>query len=164
MPKYKITKRTRTGGTKFVDTIYFEPSPKTYASAVLLKDYYEQRDADFISSIEYRMRKIAFSRNFLRRELKIKKNLCCSYCNKSNLRIEFNNMNVPNEIKATIDHVIPISAGGDIFSVNNVVVACGKCNTKKGSQPLEEFLSTHAVYLKEKREKFANKKFNGYRK
>lgn len=37
----------------------------------------------------------------------------------------------------TIDHVIPKSRGGE-DTWQNLVVACSKCNTKKGDKPLEQ--------------------------
>lgn len=161
MQKYRIKKRTKSGGTKFVDTIYFEPrDAKSYASAVLLKDYYEQRDTDFVGTIEYRMRRIAFSRNFLKAELKKKGKLCCTYCKNPHLKIEWENMVVPQDSKATIDHVIPISNGGGVFDVRNIVVACGKCNSKKGSLSLQEFFSRYATWLEHRIERFSIKKPN----
>jgi 5-methylcytosine-specific restriction endonuclease McrA len=33
---------------------------------------------------------------------------------------------------ATLDHVVPISKGGGITDLNNVVIACWPCNNKKG--------------------------------
>lgn len=41
----------------------------------------------------------------------------------------------------TIDHVIPMVAGG-AHAVENVVPACKTCNTSKGRQPLEEWLDS----------------------
>ena len=37
----------------------------------------------------------------------------------------------------TIDHVVPKSRGGE-DTWQNLVVACGPCNTKKGDRPLEQ--------------------------
>lgn len=156
--RYKVSKRTKTGGQRFNDLIFFEvDNPKTYAASVLLKDYYEQRDVDYINTFAYRMRRIAFSRNFLKRELKKKKVLCCAYCHQPNLKIEFDGMKIPNNIKATIDHIEPISTGGGVFDVKNIAVACGKCNTLKSNMPVTDFLMKFAVYLGKKREFFANK-------
>eukprot|EP00268_Persea_americana_P038384 TRINITY_DN3796_c0_g2_i4.p1 TRINITY_DN3796_c0_g2~~TRINITY_DN3796_c0_g2_i4.p1 ORF type:complete len:142 (+),score=28.15 TRINITY_DN3796_c0_g2_i4:251-676(+) len=37
----------------------------------------------------------------------------------------------------TVDHVLPISRGGD-WKWENLVTACAKCNSKKGQKTLEE--------------------------
>ena len=50
----------------------------------------------------------------------------CQYCSK---RVTLSN--------ATIDHVIPKSRGGD-HTWENLVIACSKCNSKKGSRLLTE--------------------------
>ncbi|MFJ7931524.1 HNH endonuclease [Peribacillus sp. NPDC096448] len=41
----------------------------------------------------------------------------------------------------TIDHVIPKSKG-EITTLTNCVCACERCNSKKGSLSLREFLNT----------------------
>jgi len=48
----------------------------------------------------------------------------CAYCDK--------------EAKLTLDHVIPLSKGGK-HSKDNVVPACGHCNSSKGNKTLEEW-------------------------
>jgi 5-methylcytosine-specific restriction endonuclease McrA len=48
----------------------------------------------------------------------------CAYCGK--------------EAKLTLDHVIPLSKGGQ-HSAPNVVPACARCNSSKGSKTLEEW-------------------------
>ncbi len=53
-------------------------------------------------------------------------NFCCQYCSLSLDRDE-----------ATVDHVIPKSQGG-ISEWNNVVIACGSCNRKKGNRTPKE--------------------------
>lgn len=50
----------------------------------------------------------------------------CQYCSKS--------VTISN---ATIDHVVPKSRGGG-HTWENLVIACSKCNGKKGSRLLEE--------------------------
>lgn len=44
---------------------------------------------------------------------------------------------IPRQDIATIDHVIPLSKGGERFDPNNLVVACHSCNSKKGDTILE---------------------------
>lgn len=133
---------TRAGrSTKFVDQVYFEiTNAKTYAASVLLKNYYAERDVTYRNSFAYRMRQIGFSRNYLTSVLKETGELCCVYCKKSNLVIELDGMRVSEKNKATIDHIVPTSKGGDPFDYNNLCVACGTCNGEKSDMSVEEYL------------------------
>jgi len=141
---FTLVKKSSSGSTKWVDTIYFEiKTPKSYASYILLRHYYSELDVDNINSIANKMRMIGFSRDYLTQIKKQNGCLCCSYCNKPNLIIELQDMKVPLFKKATIDHVIPISKGGALFNYDNIVVACGTCNNKKGDKTVEEFLKNN---------------------
>lgn len=53
----------------------------------------------------------------------------CHYCNMKTKR--WNGIWMPQI--ATIDHVIPLSKGGD-HSMENCVIACGACNSKKSNK------------------------------
>ena len=44
----------------------------------------------------------------------------------------------------TLDHVIPLSRGGK-HSVGNIVPACGRCNSSKGSKTIIEWRSKYGV-------------------
>lgn len=141
MIQEQIIKKSGSGSTKWVDNIYFDiTDAKTYASSILLKNYYYQRDEDNVNSIANRMRMIGFSRTYLTHILETTGSLSCSYCPKTNLIIELDGMKVPNGSKATIDHIVAISKGGALFDYANLCVSCGKCNSNKGSKSLEEFL------------------------
>ena len=145
---HKVIYKSSSGSTKYVDKIYFEVSePNTYASYVLLKKHYFDNDETNVKSFAGKMRKIQFSRSFLKGKLKKDGKLTCCYCKKSNLRIEFNGMKVPHNMMATIDHIIPISKGGGVFDESNVCVCCSKCNSKKGDMGVEEFLKYVKPYL-----------------
>ncbi|RME61681.1 MAG: HNH endonuclease [Candidatus Dadabacteria bacterium] len=61
-----------------------------------------------------------------RKNLLLRDNYSCQYCNKTLLSSE-----------ATIDHVIPRSLGGK-YIWENVVVSCKKCNKKKGNKTPEQ--------------------------
>lgn len=138
---YKVIEKSQSGHTKLVTKIYFEiDNPKTYASYVMLKNYYTERDETIVNSFKFRMQKIAFSRSYLSKVLADKGCLTCSYCDKSNLVIEFDGMKVPKDVLATVDHVVPTSKGGGHFDVNNIRVACSTCNSKKGDKPVDNFL------------------------
>lgn len=50
----------------------------------------------------------------------------------------------------TVDHVIPIKAGGDPVSPDNLVACCTRCNSRKGSRSESVFLariSTPPVFI-----------------
>jgi 5-methylcytosine-specific restriction endonuclease McrA len=53
------------------------------------------------------------------------------------------NLNNKNPKLATVDHKVPVSSGIDKLDVTNWVVACKKCNNRKGSKSYEEFKKNH---------------------
>lgn len=59
---------------------------------------------------------------FSRRNIYLRDNYTCQYCGK-----------IPAREELTIDHIIPRSRGGKT-TWENVVLACIRCNTKKGSK------------------------------
>lgn len=63
---------------------------------------------------------------FSRRNIYLRDNHTCQYCGK-----------VPKKEELTIDHVVPRSKGGKT-TWENVVLACIKCNMKKGSKLVQE--------------------------
>lgn len=141
MGMLRVVKKSNSGSTRWVDTVYFNiNTPTTYASYVLLKNYYWEHDKDNLDSIANRMRMIGFSRKYLTHIKETTGDLCCAYCPKTNLIIEMEGMKVPNKIKATIDHILATSKGGDLFNYDNLTVACGTCNSKKSDMPVEEFV------------------------
>lgn len=144
----QVIKKSAHGSTKWIDSIYFViRDAKTYASYVLLKSYYWQRDENNINSIANRMRKIGFSRTYLKHIQQTTGTLTCTYCHKPDLIIELDGMKVPNRQKATIDHILALSKGGALFEYANICVCCGSCNSKKGNMSVEEFETKHKKYL-----------------
>jgi len=144
---HRVVNKSNSGATAFVDKIFFTvTTPKTYASYVLLKDFYTQLDDTNLKSFVGRMKMIGFSRKTLTTIKKKTGCLVCSYCTRPDLIIELNGMRVPNNIKATIDHVVPTSKGGAPFDVKNIRVACGKCNGRKGNMSVEEFIKIVKPY------------------
>ncbi len=136
------------GKIKQVEIIYEdEPHTKSLAAAVLLKHQYKLLDDSIIDKHRHIYNRILFSREYLNRILKEKGHLQCTYCGKDNLIIEEHGMLLKDDIKATVDHVIPVSEGINVFDYKIIVVACGVCNRKKGSLSLNEFLKRHP-YLK----------------
>jgi 5-methylcytosine-specific restriction endonuclease McrA len=61
--------------------------------------------------------------------------LTCTYCGKTDLLIETDDLNR----LATIDHVIPRSKGGAEFDRSNCVVACFPCNNNRGDMDADEY-------------------------
>lgn len=45
----------------------------------------------------------------------------------------------------TVDHVIPIAKGGDPISLDNMVAACRRCNSSKGSRSEGLFLQRQST-------------------
>jgi 5-methylcytosine-specific restriction endonuclease McrA len=41
----------------------------------------------------------------------------------------------------TVDHLTPTSRGGKLYSLDNCVCACLKCNREKGDRLLSEYLN-----------------------
>lgn len=127
-----LEKISSSGSTKWIHTIYNEnPSSQTYASSILLHDQFKKLDVDYLDAKKERIKRIEFSREYLTSKKEELGSLTCCYCGKSNLIIEYEGIKVPNRIKATIDHIIPISKGGPVFDLTNIKIACGKCNNKK---------------------------------
>ena len=44
-----------------------------------------------------------------------------------------------------VDHVIPISKGGDVYDLDNLVACCRRCNNAKGALTNAVFLSRSAT-------------------
>jgi hypothetical protein len=120
----------------FVD----HPNSKSYTSLVLLQNELLLQDKDYLEE-DWR-KKIEFSRAYLHRRLKQDGCLTCAYCSKTNLVIEDEGMSVPKNIIATLDHIVPLSKGGTNIETN-LAIACYRCNTKKGSLDLVEFISRY---------------------
>lgn len=138
---YKLIKSSGSGSTKQIDTIHFEiVSPKTLASYIMLSDSLRKQDVDFLDKYSEVFKRIEFSRNYLTKKQIECGTLTCVYCQKSELVIELDGMRVNHNIMATIDHVVPISKGGGIYDLENIVVACGKCNTNKSNKNVEDFI------------------------
>ncbi len=146
METLSVIKKSNSGSTKVIDTIYFViDKPNTYASSILLKAFYWEHDEDNFKSIANKMRQIKFSRDYLTNVKETTGNLSCSYCPKTNLIIELEGMKVPNKSKATIDHIIATSKGGARYDYDNVCVCCGSCNTRKSDKSVEEFLKNRKI-------------------
>ena len=135
-----IEKKSNLGSTTLKHSIYFDPNDaKSYAASILLHEALKVLDVDYLDNIEYRNKKIQFSRDYLTEIQNRLGSISCTYCGKKNLVIELDGMKVKNNIKATIDHIHPISKGGPVFDLSNICTCCGTCNNKKRDMLPEEF-------------------------
>jgi len=63
----------------------------------------------------------------------------CCYCGEKTLKLYQNRKeNKRNPLKATIEHIKPRSHGGT-NALENLVIACGKCNGARGNMKLKTF-------------------------
>jgi len=141
METLKIVRSSQTGMTRRVETVYFDDYvfPQSYAALVLLNDMLRKLDVDYLDEYHLREKKIGFSREFLTEQKEIHGDLVCAYCGEPHLVIEMEGMIVSQRRKATIDHIVPLSKGVDFFDKRNLTVACGKCNSSKGSLTVDQF-------------------------
>jgi 5-methylcytosine-specific restriction endonuclease McrA len=59
----------------------------------------------------------------------------CHYCEQRDLVIKHqNDPDIPSYRRLTIDHVLSIKRGANPRDVSNWVIACERCNMKKGSR------------------------------
>lgn len=115
--------------------------PKTYSSAVLLRNYYREHDIDFQNDEDWRYYFIV-RRHFLRKKKKEHGgHWVCHYCGKLiygiQVRNKFYQKNTKNLI--TVDHKVPLYKGGSLLSTDNMLECCTKCNNKKGIKDYDDF-------------------------
>lgn len=101
-----------------------EPHPESRAASVALN--YTLACLDPTSGY---LGWLAFRRRVLTQWLTERGSLDCYYCGKTPLLVEG-----PKNQVATLDHYIPRAVGGPRFDLNNLVVACARCNHKKADQ------------------------------
>jgi len=118
-----------------------EPSRGSMAEYLLLKYQYVQQDQSrqfILYKSPQQVRKRAkkkkqarFNLNFLKKELKKRGVLKCSYCKREGL-IPGIDQGKNYMTVATADHFLPKCHGGDPFNESNLVVSCAPCNHAKG--------------------------------
>lgn len=115
-------------------------SPGSMASYLQLKEEYQKLDPQCRT---WRMGKrvwLNFRNKILKQKQKeAKGNLICAYCGSDHLVLNFHKRGLPNNKKATLDHIIPKSKGGSEYSLSNLAVSCHKCNSKKKDLMPEDF-------------------------
>ena len=113
-----------------------------YGDYVQLKEDYKKLDDDYKYASTgkgwYRSKKfkqLVFNTKFLKKMLNKFGVLTCVFCGHTNLVIyHWDDRNKNTDNMATTDHFNPKDNGGNAFDEKNLVVACYKCNTKKGKK------------------------------
>lgn len=101
------------------------PHISSMASLVLLSTGYRMHEV---------RRWLAFRDEFLKDFKKKHGSLFCEYCGKSDLLAELPVWVRKSAMLATIDHVIPLSKGGQRFERSNLKLACFSCNQEKADK------------------------------
>jgi len=110
------------------NVLVHEPHPQSLAALVLLTKRLAPRPISYKSWLKYR-------KWFLREHLKKHKTLICFYCGNGPLKKQSDF----NRDLATLDHVKPLSKGGERFHSSNLVIACYTCNSRKKDKDVDEF-------------------------
>jgi 5-methylcytosine-specific restriction endonuclease McrA len=106
--------------------------PITAASQELVRfDLQKEQDPE-IAGIAYQRGTLAGYET--KEYLLAKYDRTCASCDKTDVPLE-------------IEHIVPRSKGGT-DRVSNLTLACAKCNTRKGNQPVEDFLKRDPERLK----------------
>ena len=130
------------GNTRIVHRILQKQNdPKSYASAIQLRNLYQQNDYDFIRLKDWRYYFIV-RRHFLRKKKKENGGVwICHYCKKEMTLLQIRGKSRQQKFKAvTVDHKTPLDRGGDKLSTANMLECCFKCNQKKGNTPYEKYV------------------------
>lgn len=105
--------------------------PITALSVESVKFDMQKLEDPEISGIEYQWGEL---QGYEVREYLLEKwNRTCAYCGVKDVPLQ-------------IEHVVPKSRGGS-NRISNLTLACGPCNDKKGSRPVEDFLAGNPVTL-----------------
>jgi hypothetical protein len=133
---------------KFNHLIFIDsPDSKTYASAILLKKYYQSVEDPGDWQTDWRYYFIV-RRHWLRKQKQDKKWIC-HYCGKEIHKMPERNKIYQNLWKCvTVDHKIPKNECGDITDTNNFLVSCYDCNNKKGWMSYNSFIKRISWKLK----------------
>ncbi len=106
-----------------------EPHEQSLAALLLIKNDYMHLDPEANPHISWkiykRRRKQVLKEHFAKYGKYI-----CAYCKRDDLTADIRQSD-PRRV--TIDHIVPISRGGNLTSRLNMAVCCSECNNKKGN-------------------------------
>lgn len=125
---------------KIYDLICENPHIKSRGAYLLLRR--KLKNEENVNVIEELERWLDFRHEFLKKELAEKGVLKCNYCPRKDLVIGHRKNHHKNRFidnLATVDHVTPLSKGGDKYDIDNMVVSCRCCNRHKGDSDPTEF-------------------------
>lgn len=125
----------RKHGLKKHNVLVDNPHPQSYAMQVKLRAQLLREALKTGDEWNYFFW-MKFRDKYLGAQRKLHGMLTCFYCNKTNLKIDTAN----EDMRATIDHFVPVSKGGPVFEESNLRVACYNCNQTKGSEMPKEIL------------------------
>lgn len=149
--QYFITE-TRSGKVKYVHKFITQiPSIKSRAAYLLLKDKLRAQDETYINVHGGRFKWLKFRTKFLWQYKKVHNSFICEYCGRPDLREAERKSDA---WQVTLDHIIPLSKGGQMFDLTNLVICCTICNKIKDSDSLKKFEETNKDYLRGHRKKF----------
>jgi len=133
----KLSKRNVLNHLIFIENL----DPSTYASALLLKQYYQDHDISFIRGKDWRYLFIV-KRTWLR-HVKNNGHWTCHYCGTKLYKLPKRNKN-RQSVKdcVTIDHKIAASKTEDPTDSSNFLECCFKCNRDKKDMSYEKFIKT----------------------
>ena len=112
------------------NVLVHNPHPQSLAALVLLTKKLSPQPVSYKTWLKYR-------KWFLKQYLRKYKTLVCFYCGNGPLKSQADS----NKELATLDHVKPLSKGGERFHSSNLVVACYTCNSRKKDKDLDDFLN-----------------------
>ena len=120
--------------------IFGEVVAKTYASAILLREFYQQRDIEYVRATDWRYYFIV-RRYFLRKQRRANNGVwICHYCHKTMTEIQPRKGRDNSRTAVTVDHKHAVGTGGDRLDSKNMVECCYECNQNKGNQSYESYI------------------------
>lgn len=117
-------------------------SIKSYASLLLLNEYYQNLDVEYTEGNDWRYYYIV-RRHFLRKQKRINGGFwICHYCKKPIYNLQPRNIKKEphRKLNITVDHIIPVSKGGSLLDTKNMVECCYTCNNDKGITSYNEYM------------------------
>jgi 5-methylcytosine-specific restriction endonuclease McrA len=122
--------------------IFGDAVAKTYASAILLREFYQNQDIDYIRARDWRYYFIV--RRYFLRKMKAEHGgiWICHYCQKHMTVLQKRGKRYSSRQAVTIDHKHALANGGMLLDTANMVECCSKCNQKKGDKGYHTYMNS----------------------